>query len=186
MRQHIAATRRVGASILPPPVGWYTLRMGSEKTFTHLNEKGEARMVDVSDKTATSRRAVASGRISISAEAMEALSSDTNPKGDVLAAARIAGVLAAKKTADLIPLCHPLGLDFCEVTFCLSGDFIDIRSEVKVNGPTGVEMEAITAVSIAAVTIYDMCKSFDKRMVISDIMLLEKEGGKSGHFKRVR
>lgn len=141
-------------------------------------------MVDVSEKTAANRRAVASGRISISTEAMKALTSGTNPKGDVLAAARIAGVLAAKKTADLIPLCHPLGLDFCEVTFSISDGCIEIRSEVKVNGPTGVEMEAITAVSVAAITIYDMCKSFDKRMVISDIMLLEKEGGKSGLFKR--
>jgi len=158
--------------------------MVSDKTFTHLSEKGEARMVDVSDKTATNRRAVASGRITISSEAMEALASGKNPKGDVLAAARIAGILAAKKTAELIPLCHPLGLDFCEVTFSLSDGCMDIRSEVKVNGPTGVEMEAITAVSVAAITIYDMCKSFDKRMVISDIMLLEKEGGKSGHFKR--
>lgn len=158
--------------------------MSSGKTFTHLSEKGEARMVDVSQKTATQRRAVASGRISISAEAMEALQSDSNPKGDVLAAARIAGVLAAKKTADLIPLCHPLGLDFCEVLFTLSDDYIDIRSEVKVNGPTGVEMEALTAVSVAALTVYDMCKSFDKGMVISDIMLLEKEGGKSGRFMR--
>ena len=162
------------------------MRMSSEKTFTHLSEKGEARMVDVSKKTATQRRAVASGRISISAEAMEALQSDSNPKGDVLAAARIAGILAAKKTADLIPLCHPLGLDFCEVTFSLLDDFIDIKCEVKVNGPTGVEMEALAAVSVAALTVYDMCKSFDKGMVISDIMLLEKEGGKSGHFKRVR
>ncbi len=141
-------------------------------------------MVDVSGKTATNRRAVASGRISICAEAMEALTSGSNPKGDVLAAARIAGILAAKKTAELIPLCHPLGLDYCEVAFSLSDGFIDIRSEVKVNGVTGVEMEAITAVSVAAITLYDMCKSFDKRMVISDIMLLEKEGGKSGFFRR--
>ena len=143
-------------------------------------------MVDVSEKTPTKRRAVASGRISISTEALKALTSGTNPKGDVLAAARIAGILAAKKTADLIPLCHPLGLDYCEVLFTASDDQIDIRCEVKVSGPTGVEMEAITGVSVAAITIYDMCKSFDKRMVISDIMLLEKEGGKSGHFKRVR
>ena len=158
--------------------------MESDKTFTHLSEKGEARMVDVSEKTVTKRRAVASGRISISTEALKALTDGTNPKGDVLAAARIAGILAAKKTADLIPLCHPLGLDYCEVIFSLSDDRIDIRCEVKVSGPTGVEMEAITGVSVAAITIYDMCKSFDKRMVISDIMLLEKEGGKSGHFKR--
>lgn len=141
-------------------------------------------MVDVSKKGDSLRRAVASGRISVCAEALDALKDGTNPKGDVLAAARIAGVLAAKKTADLIPLCHPLGMDFCEVAFSLSDGFIDIRSEVKVNGPTGVEMEALTAVSVAALTIYDMCKSFDKTMVISDIMLLEKEGGKSGRFKR--
>ncbi|MEE8483398.1 MAG: cyclic pyranopterin monophosphate synthase MoaC, partial [Nitrospinota bacterium] len=109
---------------------------------------------------------------------------EKNPKGDVLGTARIAGVMAAKKTAELIPMCHPLGIDYCDIQFDVTDEGIDIRSEVKVNGPTGVEMEALAAVSVAALTVYDMCKSFDKEMVISDIVLVEKEGGKSGHFKR--
>lgn len=141
-------------------------------------------MVDVSPKASTARRAVASGKVLIKPETLEALKSEKNPKGDVLAAARIAGILAAKKTSELIPLCHPLGLDFCDVRFTLTDEGIEIRSEAKVNGPTGVEMEALTAVSVAALTIYDMCKSFDKEMEITGISLLEKEGGKSGYFKK--
>lgn len=158
--------------------------MDSKKRFTHLDDQGKARMVDVSPKAGTARRAVAQGMVRIGPKTVEALGDKTNPKGDVLAAARIGGIMAAKRTADLIPLCHPLGLDFCDIQFTVSEEGISIRSEVKVNGPTGVEMEALTAVSLAALTIYDMCKSFDKGIVITDIMLLEKEGGKSGHFIR--
>ncbi len=154
------------------------------KKFTHLDDEGRARMVDVSPKNKTARRAVASGKVLMKPETLKALQTEKNPKGDVLGTARIAGVMAAKKTAELIPMCHPLGIDYCDIQFDVTDEGIDIRSEVKVNGPTGVEMEALAAVSVAALTVYDMCKSFDKEMVISDIVLVEKEGGKSGHFKR--
>ena len=158
--------------------------MSEEKTFTHFSESGGARMVDVSGKDRTARRAKATGRIAMSREAMDALKNGRNPKGDVLAVARIAGVMAAKKTADLIPLCHPLAMDFCEVTFNISESHMDISAEVRCFGATGVEMEALTAVSAAALTVYDMCKSFDRGMVITGIKLMEKEGGKSGRYER--
>lgn len=141
-------------------------------------------MVDLSDKGSTARRAVASGRVVVSPKTIKALNGVNAPKGDVLGVARIAGIMAAKKTAELIPLCHTLRLDSCKIEFTISENAIDIRSEVKVYGPTGVEMEALTAVSVAAVTIYDMCKSIDKNMVITNIMLMEKTGGRTGHFAK--
>jgi len=158
--------------------------MSEEKAFTHLSESGGARMVDVSGKDRTARRAKATGRIAMSREAMDALKNGRNPKGDVLAVARIAGVMAAKKTADLIPLCHPLAMDFCEVTFNISESHMDISAEVRCFGATGVEMEALTAVAVAGLTIYDMCKAVDRGMVIEEVCLLKKSGGRSGAYRR--
>ena len=142
-------------------------------------------MVDVSGKDAGSRRAIAIGFVKMNSETVTAVRDESLPKGDIFAAARIAGILAAKKTAELIPLCHPLNIDYCEIGFETEDDGISIRAEVKVAHSTGVEMEAITAVSVAAMTIYDMAKSVDKDMVIGGIMLVEKDGGKSGPYRRV-
>ncbi|MBI5637846.1 MAG: cyclic pyranopterin monophosphate synthase MoaC [Nitrospinae bacterium] len=158
--------------------------MASKKQLTHINSKGEAHMVDVSAKKPTRRRALAGAFIKMSAGTIAALKEKRVPKGDVFAAARVAGIMAAKKTADIIPLCHPLGLDACEVRFNWTDGGVEIFAEAGVFGVTGVEMEALTAVSVAALTIYDMCKSMDKRMKIGDICLLEKDGGKSGPFRR--
>jgi len=141
-------------------------------------------MVDISGKTETSRRAVASSFVKMNSDTLTAIRDEKVPKGDVFAAARIAGILGAKRVAELIPLCHPLNIDFCEITFEMKESGISVRSEVKVRGTTGAEMEAMTAVSIAALTVYDMCKSMDKGIVIADTMLLEKDGGKSGSFRR--
>ena len=141
-------------------------------------------MVDISGKTETSRRAVASSFVKMSADTLNAIRDEKLPKGDVFAAARIAGIMGAKRVAELIPLCHPLNIDHCEIVFEMKEGGIAVRSEVKVRGTTGAEMEAITAVSIAALTIYDMCKSMEKGIVITDTMLLEKDGGKSGSFRR--
>ncbi len=153
------------------------------KKLTHLNEKGESSMVDVSSKSETARRAVASGFIEMNADTIAKIIDEAVPKGDVLATARIAGITAAKKTGELIPLCHPLSIEHCSVNFNVGPDRIEIISEVKSTGKTGIEMEAIIAVSIAAVTIYDMCKAVDKNMKISGIRLIEKEGGRSGHYR---
>ncbi len=158
--------------------------MAPKKPLTHLNKKGEARMVDVSGKKPTHRRALAGGFVKMSPGTVSALKGGRVPKGDVFAAARVAGIMAAKKTADLIPLCHPLGLDSCEVNFKWGKGGVEIAAEARVTGTTGVEMEALTAVSVAALTIYDMCKAIDKRMEIGGIRLLEKDGGKSGPFRR--
>ena len=141
-------------------------------------------MVDVSGKDAGPRRAIAIGFVKMKPETVTAVRDEALPKGDIFAAARIAGILAAKKTAELIPLCHPLNIDYCEIGFEAEDDGISIRAEVKVAHSTGVEMEAITAVSVAAITIYDMAKSVDKDMVIGGIMLVEKDGGKSGPYRR--
>jgi cyclic pyranopterin phosphate synthase len=158
----------------------------NQKTLTHIDEEGRARMVDVSGKAATVREAVARGFVEKKPETVRLVLDKNIPKGDVIAIARIAGIMAAKKTSDLIPLCHPLGLSSVSVELSVdekrSG--VDIEARVKTVGQTGVEMEALTAVSAAALTIYDMCKAVDKEMVISDIMLLEKRGGKSGEFRR--
>jgi cyclic pyranopterin phosphate synthase len=154
--------------------------------FTHLDEKGRVRMVDVSDKPDTLRTAVARGKIFMSPETYEKIKDRTTKKGNVLETARIAGVMAAKKTADLIPMCHPLNITHASVDFFPEENLSAIRIEavVRLTGQTGVEMEALTAVSVAALTIYDMCKSYDRGMTISEIQLVEKSGGKSGHFVR--
>lgn len=140
-------------------------------------------MVDVGSKPQTKRLAVASGRISMSAEAMAAIHAGNAPKGDVLGTARIAGIMAGKKTGDLIPMCHPLALDAINLEFSFEAQSIVACATASLTGRTGVEMEAITAVSIALVTIYDMAKALDKSMVIKDIRLIEKRGGKSGHWR---
>ena len=153
--------------------------------LTHFNEDGAAHMVDVSGKDVTERVAVAGGRITVSAEAFAHVKAGTAKKGDVLGTARLAGIMAAKKTPDLIPLCHPLALSKVEIDFDLDepANAIDVRATVKVTGKTGVEMEALTAASVAALTIYDMLKAVDKAMVISDVRLLKKDGGRSGLYE---
>ncbi|HJR60614.1 MAG TPA: cyclic pyranopterin monophosphate synthase MoaC [Vicinamibacterales bacterium] len=154
--------------------------------LTHVGADGAARMVDVSAKPATAREAVARGRIRMSAAAVTLAASGTNKKGDPLQAARLAGIMAAKRTADLIPLCHPLQLSFVDVVLTSREDGFEIESRVRTTGPTGVEMEALTAVSVAALTLYDMLKAVDKAMEIGGIHLVEKRGGRSGHFKAAR
>jgi cyclic pyranopterin phosphate synthase len=154
--------------------------------LSHLNEKGEARMVDVSAKEVTARTARAEGFVSMARATLDLIQSGNAAKGDVLATARIAGIMAAKRTHELIPLCHPLPLSEVSVEFEPSRDPPGIRVEAtaKVDGKTGVEMEALTAVSIACLTIYDMCKAADRAMSFSGIRLMEKTGGRSGPFKR--
>ncbi|MBI4481447.1 MAG: cyclic pyranopterin monophosphate synthase MoaC [Acidobacteria bacterium] len=151
--------------------------------LTHL-KKGKARMVDVSAKPDTARTAVAKGFVSMSREALAAIRSQATPKGDPLETARVAGILAAKRTPELIPLCHPLLLSHVDVDLKLKSKGIEITSRVTTTGPTGVEMEALTAASVAALTLYDMVKALDKSMVISGIRLMEKTGGKSGTYRR--
>ena len=153
-------------------------------TLTHLNQKGEASMVDVTDKDITDRAARAQSAVTMSAEAFEQLKAGNNKKGDVLATARIAGIQAAKKTADLIPLCHPLALTKVQVDFELNeaNQTVSIQAYCRLAGRTGVEMEALTAASVAALTIYDMCKAVDPAMVIGPTKLQEKVGGKRGHW----
>jgi len=154
--------------------------------FTHFDKEGKARMVDVSDKPPTAREAVATGHVSMKESTVELIKNSKVSKGDVLGVARVAGIMAAKKTSALIPMCHPLNIASVEIDFDIDvkNSKIYIESRAKVTGSTGVEMEALTAVSVAALTIYDMCKAVDRGMIISDIMLLEKRGGKSGIFKR--
>ena len=152
--------------------------------LTHLDDNGQARMVDVGGKAETRRVAVASGFIAMSQAARDAISDGSIPKGDVLAAARIAGIMAAKKTAELIPLCHPLALDAVTVDFAIEETGVRVSASASLSGRTGVEMEAMTAVSVALLTIYDMAKALDKGMVIGEIMLIEKRGGKSGDWVR--
>ena len=151
--------------------------------LTHLDAHGNARMVDVGGKAATRRVAIAAGRIRMSAEALAAIRDGDVPKGDVLAAARIAGIMAAKKTAELIPLCHPLALDTVGVEFNFEDGALRVAATAALTGQTGVEMEALTAASVALLTIYDMAKALDKGMVIEDLRLIEKRGGKSGDWK---
>lgn len=152
--------------------------------LTHLGNTGAARVVDVGSKDATRRSATASGRIAMSAKALEAIRAGNSAKGDVLGAARIAGIMAAKRTGDLIPLCHPLGLESIEVDFVFEADAIRVTAIAALTGKTGVEMEAITAVSVALVAIYDMAKAIDRAMVIGEIRLEEKTGGRSGTWRR--
>ncbi|NJD02795.1 MAG: cyclic pyranopterin monophosphate synthase MoaC [Ruminiclostridium sp.] len=152
--------------------------------LTHIDDKGNARMVDVSPKEATFREAVAVGRISMKSETLSLVMEGNAPKGDVLSTARIAGIMAAKRTQELIPMCHNIPLDAVKLEFhCDTGNnCINIKSIVKCTWKTGVEMEALTAVSVAALTVYDMCKAIDREMVIGDIALLKKTGGKSGDY----
>ncbi len=151
--------------------------------LTHLDDQGKARMVDVGAKTPTARVAVASGRIRMSAQALAAIRDGDVPKGDVLAAARIAGIMAAKKTAELIPLCHPLALDSVALDFEVETDAVRATATASLTGKTGVEMEAMTATCVALLTIYDMAKALDKGMVIEGVRLIEKRGGKSGTWR---
>lgn len=153
--------------------------------FTHFDETGAAAMVDVSTKEVTSRTATARGRIVMQGETLAMILEGGHKKGDVLGVARLAGIMGAKKTSDLIPLCHPLGLSKVSVDFHPDGEAsaIDIEATAKVTGQTGVEMEALTAVSVAALTIYDMCKAVDKGMQIEAVRLTHKDGGASGPFE---
>ena len=153
--------------------------------LTHINEKGDAQMVDVSDKNNTAREAKAGAVVLMKPETLELIVSGSHKKGDVLAVARVAGIQAAKKCSELIPLCHPLMLSNVniELTPNQEKSCIEIIATAKLNGKTGVEMEALTAASIAALTIYDMCKAVDRFMKIDNVQLLEKKGGKSGHWK---
>ena len=152
--------------------------------FTHFDAQGNARMVDVSGKEITARTAVAEGRIAVSEEVFRAVEQKTVKKGDVLTVAQVAGILGCKRTSELIPMCHLLHLTNATLTFELFPDSCEIRAicTVKTEGKTGVEMEALTGVSVALLTIYDMCKAIDKRMVLKEIHLVEKHGGKSGDF----
>ena len=160
--------------------------MDKQTRFTHMDDNGNAVMVDVGGKPVTRRRAVAAGRIRMSAACFDAVRQGAVKKGDVLAVAQVAGIMAAKKTGDIIPLCHLLGLTHCTVEFTLLPETCEIeaRCTAACEGQTGVEMEALTGVSAALLTIYDMCKALDKRMEIGGICLLEKTGGKSGDFRR--
>lgn len=151
--------------------------------LTHIDENGAAHMVDVSAKAVTVREALASGQISMGAEAIAAIRDGSSKKGDVLAVARVAGIMAAKKTSDLIPLCHPVALSRVSVDFDVMRSSISVTVTARSSGQTGVEMEALTAVSVTLLTIYDMIKALDKAMVISDIKLLRKTGGKSGDWQ---
>lgn len=162
------------------------------KKLTHLDESGKARMINVGEKAVSARRAVAEGYVLLLPETLKAIAEERVPKGEVLGVARVAGILAAKRTGELIPLCHPLPIESVEVDFDLPGFEPDmgeerVRLRVKavatISAKTGVEMEALTAVSVAALTIYDMCKAIDKGMIIQGIRLIEKTGGKSGDFK---
>jgi cyclic pyranopterin monophosphate synthase len=152
--------------------------------LTHIDEHGRAKMVDTSEKPITTRRAVASARVLMSAATVDAILNHTTPKGDPLETARLAGIVAAKRTAELIPLCHPLPLTHVDVQARLADDGVHLEAEVTTRAQTGVEMEALTAVSVAALTVYDMCKALDKTMTISDVQLELKTGGKSGDYRR--
>ncbi len=154
--------------------------------LTHLDEKGNARMVDISGKDISSREAVACGKVWVAREVLELIAEGRVPKGDVLASARIAGIMAAKRTQELIPLCHGILLDSVEIELSpdMENSLVSIKARVCCTGKTGVEMEALTAVSVAALTLYDMCKAIDKGMTITDIMLVKKTGGKNGEYNR--
>ena len=160
--------------------------MSDVNMFSHINDKGEALMVDVSAKDTTVRRALASGKIFMSKEAFDLLMDNKIPKGDVFAVARVAGIMAAKRTPEIIPLCHTLLLEKVTIDFVPDADENSVKAlcEVRLTGKTGAEMEALTGVSTALLTIYDMCKAVDKNMMITDVVLEEKEGGKSGNLRR--
>jgi cyclic pyranopterin monophosphate synthase len=152
--------------------------------FSHLDESGKVRMVDVSQKSVTLRTARARGRVRALPETLALIQSEKIAKGNPLEAARLAGIMAAKNTAGLIPLCHPLGLTHVDVRCKLTSEGIELEATATAEGKTGVEMEALTAVAVAALTIYDMCKAVDREMIITDVRLEEKSGGRSGHYLR--
>ena len=152
--------------------------------FTHIDPLGRARMVDVTPKEASHRRAIARARVFMSSDTASAVARGAVAKGDVLAVARVAGIQAAKRTPELIPLCHPLLVGAVLINFRIEDTYIEIEAEVETVDRTGVEMEALTACSVAALTVYDMCKSRDKEMVIGEVALWEKSGGRSGHYRR--
>ena len=154
--------------------------------LTHINEQGRAKMVDVSEKQDTLREAVAYCNVYMKEETLLKIKEGTIKKGDVLSVAQVAGIMASKKTSDLIPMCHPIMISGCDISFSLNFDEnrVEITSTVKNTGQTGVEMEALAAVTIAGLTIYDMCKAIDREMIVSDVKLLKKSGGKSGLFER--
>jgi cyclic pyranopterin phosphate synthase len=154
------------------------------KNLTHIDEQGHAKMVDTTDKADTARRAMASARVLMSPETVAAIRAARAPKGDPLEAARLAGIMAAKRTAELIPLCHPLPLTHVDVRAELQDRGVYLEAEVSTRAQTGVEMEALTAVSVAALTVYDMCKALDKSMTITEVRLELKSGGKSGDYRR--
>lgn len=156
----------------------------SDSALTHVDPLGRARMVDVTPKDPSHRRAVARCKIFMQPETTAKVANNAITKGDVLGAARIAGIQASKRTSDLIPLCHPLLVGSVYINFTIGDDFVEVESQVETIDRTGVEMEALTACSVAALTIYDMCKSFDRQMVIGELALWEKVGGRSGHWKR--
>jgi cyclic pyranopterin phosphate synthase len=156
----------------------------SDHGLTHIDPLGRARMVDVTPKDATHRRAIARAKVFMKPETTGKVASNAMTKGDVLGAARIAGIQAAKRTADLIPLCHPLLVGAVTINFTIGEGHVEVETQVETVDRTGVEMEAMTACSVAALTIYDMCKSTDRSMVIGDLALFEKTGGKSGHWRR--
>jgi cyclic pyranopterin phosphate synthase len=156
------------------------------KKFTHLDEHGKARMVDVTEKKPTLRESRARGTVSMRPETLQSIMAGGIAKGDVLAVAKVAGIMGAKRTAELIPMCHPLNITSVDIAFSPVEEkhCLEIEAQVKLRGQTGVEMEALTAVATAALTIYDMCKAVDREIVISNVRLVEKRGGKSGHFVR--
>ena len=154
--------------------------------LTHVDSKGRIRMVDVGDKAVTDREAVARGSIAMSTAARQLIQSGNLKKGDPIQAARLAGIMAAKKTSELIPLCHPLNLSHVSVDLRPNKHGYEIEARVRISGKTGVEMEALTAVAVAALTLYDMVKAADKSMVIGDIELVEKKGGRSGHYRKLK
>jgi cyclic pyranopterin phosphate synthase len=154
------------------------------KQLSHIDDQGRIKMVDTSEKAMTTRHAVATARVLMAKETVEAVREHRTPKGDPLEAARLAGIMAAKRTAELIPLCHPLPLTHVDVQARIESDGIYLESSVSTNAQTGVEMEALTAVSVAGLTIYDMCKALDKAIMITDIRLESKTGGKSGDYLR--
>lgn len=152
--------------------------------FTHINDQGRARMVDVTDKDVTSREAIAEATVRVNEATMNAILSGGVKKGDVLSVAQVAGIMAAKKTSDIIPMCHPLMLSGVDISFTHTDTELHIEARVRCKGSTGVEMEALTAASTAALTVYDMCKAIQRDIEITDIRLLYKNGGKSGEFRR--
>ena len=153
-----------------------------QESFSHLDARGRLSMVDVGGKAATERRAIAEAVVALAPETMQLLRTQALPKGDVLTCAKVAGILAAKRTGELIPLCHPLGLSFVDIRFAITDGCVHITAETRTTGPTGVEMEAIVAAQMAAATIYDMCKAVQRDIVIKNVRLLHKSGGKSGVF----